>query len=92
MSQDALAGFVEETATKFGIPGVAAGVWANGREVFAYHGVTSVGNPLPVDHDTLFGERSSLPGRTGPGRGLGAADPAPKYLSWFYNLRTACGG
>jgi CubicO group peptidase (beta-lactamase class C family) len=54
MSQDTLAGFVEETATKFGIPGVAAGVWVDGREVYACHGVTSVDNPLPVDQDTLY--------------------------------------
>jgi CubicO group peptidase (beta-lactamase class C family) len=46
--------FVEATATKFGIPGVAVGVWADGRETYACHGVTSVDNPLPVDQDTLF--------------------------------------
>jgi len=49
-----LAEFVEATATEFGVPGAAAGVWADGREVFACHGVTSVENPLPVDRDTLF--------------------------------------
>ncbi|MGW5362517.1 serine hydrolase domain-containing protein [Actinopolymorpha pittospori] len=52
MSQ--LSEFVEATATKYGIPGVAVGVWANGREVYACHGVTAVDNPLPVDQDTLF--------------------------------------
>ncbi|MEU8510876.1 hypothetical protein AB0C76_04695 [Kitasatospora sp. NPDC048722] len=31
----ATAGFVEAAATRFGIPGVAVGVWANGRETFA---------------------------------------------------------
>ncbi|MGI8687791.1 MAG: serine hydrolase domain-containing protein [Thermomicrobiales bacterium] len=54
MSQDTLSDFAEATATKFGIPGVAVGVWADGREVYACHGVTSVDNPLPVDRDTLF--------------------------------------
>ncbi|MGS2647216.1 serine hydrolase [Streptosporangium sp. LJ11] len=54
MPHEALAEFVEVTATKFGIPGVAVGVWAEGREVYACHGVTSVDNPLPVDRDTLF--------------------------------------
>lgn len=54
MSQDALSNFVEATAANFGIPGVAVGVWANGREVYACHGVTSVGNPLPVHRDTLY--------------------------------------
>jgi CubicO group peptidase (beta-lactamase class C family) len=54
MSRDTLADFVETTATEFGIPGVAAGVWANGQEIYACHGVTSVENPLPVDRDTLY--------------------------------------
>ena len=54
MSHITLSDFVEATATKFGIPGVAVGVWADGQEVYACHGVTSVDNPLPVDRDTLF--------------------------------------
>ena len=29
-------------------------MWADGREVYACHGVTSIENPLPVDPDTLF--------------------------------------
>lgn len=54
MSRDALAGFVEAKVTELGIPGAAVGVWANGRELTACHGVTSLDNPLPVDRDTLF--------------------------------------
>jgi len=54
MSHVTLSDFVEATATKFGIPGVAVGVWADGQEVYACHGVTSVENPLPVDRDTMF--------------------------------------
>jgi CubicO group peptidase (beta-lactamase class C family) len=54
MSQDALSEFVESTATKHGIPGVAVGVWADGQEAYACHGVTSLDNPLPIDPDTLF--------------------------------------
>jgi CubicO group peptidase (beta-lactamase class C family) len=54
MPHDPLPEFVEATATRFGIPGVAVGVWSDGREAFACHGVTSVANPLPVDPDTLF--------------------------------------
>src|SRR5947208_12316994 len=54
MSQETLAGFVEATATKFAIPGVAVGVWVNGQASYACHGVTSVDNPLPVDRDTMF--------------------------------------
>jgi CubicO group peptidase (beta-lactamase class C family) len=54
MADDKLSEFVEATATKFGIPGVAVGLWADGREVHVCHGVTSVENPLPVDPDTLY--------------------------------------
>jgi CubicO group peptidase (beta-lactamase class C family) len=54
MSHEALADFVEAAAARFGIPGVAVGVWANGAEGYACHGVTSVDNPLPVDRDTLY--------------------------------------
>ncbi len=54
MAHDTLSDFVEATATRFGIPGVAAGVWADGREIYACHGVTSVENPLPIDQDTLY--------------------------------------
>jgi CubicO group peptidase (beta-lactamase class C family) len=54
MSHVTLSDFVEATATKFGIPGVAVGVWADGQELVACHGVTSVDNPLPVDKDRLY--------------------------------------
>ena len=54
MSQETLSDFVEATAAKFGIPGVAVGVWADGQEIYASGGVTSIDNPLPVDQDTLF--------------------------------------
>lgn len=53
-SQAALREFVGATATEFGIPGAAVGVWVDGREVYAHHGVTSVDHPLPVDERTLF--------------------------------------
>ena len=46
--------FVEEKATELGIPGVAVGVWTDGQESYACHGVTSLDNPLPVNPDTLF--------------------------------------
>ena len=54
MSPITLTDFVETTSKKFNIPGVAVGVWADGKEISACHGVTSVDNPLPVDQDTLF--------------------------------------
>ncbi|MFF9915440.1 serine hydrolase domain-containing protein [Streptomyces sp. NPDC013457] len=53
-SQAELAEFVTRTATEHAIPGVSVGVWADGRETFASHGVTSIDNPLPVDENTLF--------------------------------------
>lgn len=54
MSQDTLFDFVENMAPKFRIPGVAVGVWVDGKESYVSHGVTSVDNPLPVDQDTLY--------------------------------------
>ncbi|MFD9030801.1 serine hydrolase domain-containing protein [Streptomyces sp. NPDC059567] len=53
-SQTKLTEFVAQAATKFDVPGATVGVWADGRETYAGHGVTSLDNPLPVDKDTLF--------------------------------------
>jgi CubicO group peptidase (beta-lactamase class C family) len=36
------------------VPGVAVGLLLDGEEHHAFHGVTSVDNPLPVDERTLF--------------------------------------
>jgi CubicO group peptidase (beta-lactamase class C family) len=54
MSHEQLSDFVAATATQFGIPGVAVGVWVDRREIYACHGVTSLDNPLPVDQNTLY--------------------------------------
>ncbi|NUT35319.1 MAG: beta-lactamase family protein [Hamadaea sp.] len=54
MSSHELAAFVGSTAKELDIAGVAVGVWADGREAYACHGVTSIANPLPVDRHTLF--------------------------------------
>jgi CubicO group peptidase (beta-lactamase class C family) len=54
MSQSTLSDFVENTVAEFKIPGVAVGIWADGKEIYACHGVTSVDNPLPIDKDTLY--------------------------------------
>jgi CubicO group peptidase (beta-lactamase class C family) len=43
-----------ELATELEVPGVAVGVVHDGQEHYAFHGVTSVENPLPVDETTLF--------------------------------------
>jgi CubicO group peptidase (beta-lactamase class C family) len=45
---------VAEAAPRLGVPGVAVGIYANGREDYVLYGVTSVDNPLPVDAGTLF--------------------------------------
>ena len=57
MSQVTLSDFVAATATKFAIPGVAVGVWADGREVYAYHGVTSADHQNRVSRLTTQGYR-----------------------------------
>lgn len=49
-----LSEYVREKAEELGIPGVAVGVWAGGREEYACAGVTSLDNPLPVDRHTLY--------------------------------------
>ena len=43
-----------ELAEELEVPGVAVGVLVDGEEHYAFHGVTSVENPLPVDENTLF--------------------------------------
>ena len=54
MSQLMFNDFVKATSQKFNIPGVAVGVWVDGKEIYAIHGVTSAENPLPIDQETLF--------------------------------------
>src|SRR5579885_3098099 len=54
MSQNTLTDLVAAAADKFKIPGVAVGIWADGQESYACHGITSIDNPLPVDQNTLF--------------------------------------
>src|SRR5581483_9824831 len=45
---------VTKRATELGVPGLAVGVLKDGEEQYAFHGVTSIENPLPVDGNTLF--------------------------------------
>ncbi|HET6809711.1 MAG TPA: serine hydrolase domain-containing protein [Acidimicrobiales bacterium] len=54
MEDSALQDKLEELATELEVPGVSVGVLADGQERYAYHGLTSVENPLPVDENTLF--------------------------------------
>ncbi|MGA5040995.1 serine hydrolase domain-containing protein [Streptomyces capoamus] len=54
MSYEELSAFVAATAQDQGVPGVAVGILADGRESRITHGVTSTEHPLPVDGRTLF--------------------------------------
>jgi CubicO group peptidase (beta-lactamase class C family) len=45
---------IAASAADFAVPGIAVGIWHQGREIYASHGVTSVEHPLPVDEDTIF--------------------------------------
>jgi CubicO group peptidase (beta-lactamase class C family) len=54
MPEETMADAVAKIAAEYGVPGLAAGVLADGRDAFAAYGVTSVDNPLPVDERTLF--------------------------------------
>lgn len=46
--------WLDAKAQELEVPGVAIGVYHAGEEFYAYTGVTSVDNPLPVDENTLF--------------------------------------
>jgi CubicO group peptidase (beta-lactamase class C family) len=41
-------------AEELEVVGVAAAIYQHGEEEYAFHGVTSVENPLPVDENTIF--------------------------------------
>jgi CubicO group peptidase (beta-lactamase class C family) len=45
---------VRKLAEEFNVVGVAVGVFLEGDEYYAFHGVTSTENPLPVDETTYF--------------------------------------
>jgi CubicO group peptidase (beta-lactamase class C family) len=45
---------VKELAEQLEVPGVSVGVLVDGTEHYAFHGVTSIENPLDVDENTLF--------------------------------------
>lgn len=54
MTQQELQAWLDENAAALGVPGTAIGVYHQGTEHYAYHGVTSVENPLLVDENTIF--------------------------------------
>ena len=45
---------IEAGMKAYGIPGVAAAVWADGQEHVKGYGVTNVDHPTPVDGETIF--------------------------------------
>ena len=49
-----LQGTVAALAEELSVPGLAVGVLCGDEERYAFHGVTSVDNPLDVDESTLF--------------------------------------
>ncbi|MEU1210535.1 serine hydrolase domain-containing protein [Nocardia sp. NPDC005825] len=53
-SDAALTAFVEATAARYDLPGIAVGIWTGGREIHATVGVTSTENPVPVTEHTVF--------------------------------------
>ena len=54
MDEKQLQAQVAEVAEELGVPGVSVGVYHQGEEHYAFHGVTSIENPLPVDEATIF--------------------------------------
>ena len=51
---DALASLMQEKMREHGIPGVALGIFDNGRVTLRGSGVTSVEDPLPITDHTVF--------------------------------------
>jgi CubicO group peptidase (beta-lactamase class C family) len=54
VNQQQLQEHLSEAAQALEVPGVAVGVYHEGNEHYAFHGVTSIDNPLPVEENTLF--------------------------------------
>lgn len=54
MTRTDLTDLLSELMGRHPVPGAGIGVWHNGRVELAFTGITSVENPLPVDHSTRF--------------------------------------
>ena len=54
MDDNELQTTVTEAAERLEVPGVAVGIFHDGREQYAVHGVTNIDHPLPIDDRTLF--------------------------------------
>ncbi|MGW4118709.1 serine hydrolase domain-containing protein [Nocardia sp. NPDC004711] len=53
-TDSALTEFVAATAAEYGMPGMAVGIWVDGRQIHANVGVTSTENPVPITEHTIF--------------------------------------
>jgi CubicO group peptidase (beta-lactamase class C family) len=53
-TEEQLREWVSGAAERLAVPGVAVGIYREGNEAYAFHGVTSIENPLEVDENTLF--------------------------------------
>src|SRR5437764_11289912 len=54
VDQEELASQLAEMAGELQVPGVAVGIYHQGAEQYALHGITSIESPMPVDEETLF--------------------------------------
>lgn len=54
VEQQELESKLAELADGLKVPGVAVGIYHDGREQYATHGITSIESPVPIDEDTLF--------------------------------------
>jgi CubicO group peptidase (beta-lactamase class C family) len=53
LDHESLQAKVTEAAEAIEVPGLAVGVYLEGTERYAFHGVTSLEHPLPVDEQTI---------------------------------------
>jgi len=54
VSAEKLAKLLGVAARKFTVPGIAVGVFSDGKVTYSSYGVTDINNPTPVDENTLF--------------------------------------
>src|SRR6201995_5982253 len=45
---------LNELATEANVPGAALGIWSDGQEILAAHGVLNAGTQVPVTTDSVF--------------------------------------
>jgi CubicO group peptidase (beta-lactamase class C family) len=54
MRKSSMAGFAEQLAAQYEIPGVAVAIRTKGKEYLTCHGVTDLDHPEPIEPDTPF--------------------------------------